>query len=303
MTTGRAADEADFQRRYDASVGGTPLPGTAIEVVREPAGRGRYRHVLFDFDGTLSLIREGWPNVMIGMMVEFLSETGTAESPDELTALVRDYVARLTGKQTIYQMIRLADEVRARGGSPREPLEYKRIYLDRLMQVIHGRREALRSGTASPRDWLVPCALELLEGLRARGLTLYLASGTDEPYVREEAELLGLTPYFGRHVYGALDDYRGTSKAMVIHRLLRENAVHGSLLLGFGDAYVEIDNVKAVGGGAVGVATDEAGRSGRCDDWKRDRLLAVGADLIIADFREHDALLGYLLSASTGARR
>ena len=68
------------------------------------------------------------------------------------------------------------------------------------------------------------------------------------------------------------DDYRAFSKAQVIERILRENAVEGASLLGFGDGYVEIQNVKAVGGLAVAVASDEAGRSGRADPWKRDRL-------------------------------
>ncbi len=68
----------------------------------------------------------------------------------------------------------------------------------------------------------------------------------------------------------------------------------GSALLGFGDGYVEIANVKAAGGVAVAVASDEAGRSGRADPWKRDRLIGVGADLVIPDYRDGEALLGYL---------
>jgi hypothetical protein len=57
---------------------------------------------------------------------------------------------------------------------------------------------------------------------------------------------------------------------------------------------VEIDNVKGVGGTAVAVASDEAGGSGRPDDWKLDRLIGVGADVVIPDFREIDALCEYL---------
>ena len=49
-----------------------------IEILRPDLPRGRFRSVLFDFDGTLSLIREGWPQVMIPMMVEVLRGTGTA---------------------------------------------------------------------------------------------------------------------------------------------------------------------------------------------------------------------------------
>src|SRR5437870_7805800 len=93
-----------------------------IEIIHPDIPRGRFRSVLFDFDGTLSLIREGWPQVMIPMMVEVLQQTGTAETADELSDKVCEFVMRLNGKQTIYQMIQLADEVRARGGQALEPL-------------------------------------------------------------------------------------------------------------------------------------------------------------------------------------
>src|SRR5436309_3278867 len=104
------------------------LPGGEIEVLRPDLKRGRFRAALFDFDGTLSLIREGWPQVMIPLMVEVLRGTGTAETDTELTASVEEFVMRLNGRQTIYQMMQRADEVRKRGGTPREPLEYKHEY-------------------------------------------------------------------------------------------------------------------------------------------------------------------------------
>src|SRR5204863_2339804 len=106
---------------------------TDVEILRPDLPRGRFRFVLFDFDGTLSLIREGWPQVMIPMMVAVLRETGTAESDQELASAVEEFVMRLNGRQTIYQMIQLADEVRRRGGRPLEPLAYKHRYHDLLM--------------------------------------------------------------------------------------------------------------------------------------------------------------------------
>ncbi|MDZ7616093.1 MAG: HAD family hydrolase, partial [Patescibacteria group bacterium] len=164
-----------------------------------------------------------------------------------------------------------------------------------LMDRIAGRRDALRSGAMPPQDMLVPGSLELLSALRDRGLTLYLASGTDEAYVLEEVALLGLQPFFGPRIYGACDNYKAFSKAMVIDRILRENNVPGNRLLGFGDGYVEIQNVKQAGGVAVAVASDEAARSGKPDPWKRDRLIGVGADLVIPDYRDWKPLLDYLL--------
>ncbi|HPP54740.1 MAG TPA: hypothetical protein PK777_17430, partial [Thermoguttaceae bacterium] len=92
----------------------------------------------------------------------------------------------------------------------------------------------------------------------------------------------------------ALDNYTAFSKAQVIERILQENQVPGSRLLGFGDGYVEIANVKSVGGTAVAVASDEAGRSGKPDPWKRQRLIGAGADLVIPDYRDWRPLLDYL---------
>jgi phosphoglycolate phosphatase-like HAD superfamily hydrolase len=268
-----------------------------MEVINPGLARGRFRSVLFDFDGTLSLIREGWPGVMIPMMVGFLRETGTAETDAELTAAVEDFVMRLNGRQTIYQMIQLAEEVRRRGGTPLDPLAYKHRYHDLLMERIEGRLAALASGGASAEEWTVPGSHALLESLRRRGMALYLASGTDLKYVRHEAQLLGVAEYFGEHIYGALDDYRNFSKQMIIEKILRDNDLHGAELLGFGDGFVEIEGVKKVGGVAVAVASDEVARQG-VNAWKRNRLVQAGADLVIPEYRRHERLLNYLFDGA-----
>jgi phosphoglycolate phosphatase len=266
-----------------------------IELRQPLAPRPAISHVVFDFDGTLSLIRQGWPEVMIPMFVEMLPRL-PGESDEAARQLVTDDIMRLNGKQTIYQMIQLAERIQERGGQPREPLWYKHEYLSRLDERIRTRLDALRSGAAKPDDYLVHGSRALLESLRQRGFTLYLASGTDEPFVLEESKLLDLTRYFGRHIYGAKDDYKTFSKKMVIERILRENKIPGDRLLSFGDGYVEIENTKEVGGFAVAVASDEAHNgSGRVDEWKRQRLLGVGADVVIPDYRDADTLLDIIL--------
>jgi phosphoglycolate phosphatase len=265
---------------------------TEIEIMRS-IPRGRFRVVLFDFDGTLSLIREGWPQVMIPMMVEVLRATGTSEDAATLTAHVEEFVMRLTGRQTIYQMIQLADEVKQRGGTPLEPLAYKHEYHARLMNRIQGRLDALASGHATPDEWTVPGSDNFLARLQARGLKLYLASGTDVAFVRHEVELLGLTKYFGAHIYGALDEYRNFSKRMVIDSIVKDNDLRGDELLGFGDGYVEIEELKRIGGVAIAVASDEAKRQG-IHAGKRDRLVRAGADMVIADYRQAEAVMGLL---------
>ena len=260
--------------------------------------RPQISHVLFDFDGTLSLIREGWPEVMVPMFVEMCPPV-PGESEAERRQLLYDDIMRLNGKQTIYQMIQLAERIRERGGTPQDPLWYKKEYLRRLDERISSRIDSIRNGKTSREQFLVHGSIALLDDLKRRGLRLYLASGTDEEFVKREAELLGLAQYFGEHIYGALDNYKSFSKKMVIERILRENSIPGERLLSFGDGYVEIQNTKEVGGLAVAVASDEANNgSGNFDEWKRGRLLGVGADVVIPDYRDAALLLKMICNES-----
>ena len=132
---------------------------------------------------------------------------------------------------------------------------------------------------------MVPGSRAMLEALRRRGVRCYLASGTDEPYVLDEAAALGVTPYFAG-IYGAQDDYKRFSKKLLIDRIIAEHGLSGPEFVAFGDGFVEIEDTVRVGGIAVGVATNEAERAG-IDEWKRNRLIEAGADMIVPDFREH----------------
>ncbi|HVX67532.1 MAG TPA: HAD family hydrolase [Bryobacteraceae bacterium] len=264
-----------------------------IELLRPGTSAREARVVLFDFDGTISLIRSGWVDIMVPMMVELLLDLKTGESEESLRALVEDFVGRLTGKQTMYQMVELANQIELRGGSPLDPLVYKKMYLERLHAKIAYRLEELRNKQVSPEKYLVPGARALLESLQERGLKLYLASGTDQQYMRAEADLLDVSKYFDGRVYGALDDYKSFSKRILIQRLIKQAGFSGPSFLGFGDGYVEIENIKEVGGVAVGVATAEP-ECDRVDEWKRERLAGVGADFIIPNFLCREELLSTL---------
>ena len=269
------------------------LDGTTIEIHRE-IQTGNIRHVVFDFDGTISLIRDGWQNVMVPMMVEFLqTETDTTETQEQLEAIVVEFVDRLTGKQTIYQMIQLSGEVEKRGGKPKDPLAYKDEYNKRLLPIVDQRVSDLAAGNLSAELLRVPMALEFLQSLHELGVKCYLASGTDVEFVKNEAELLGVAKYFNGGIFGALREYKKFSKAMVIQKILTDFKLSGSELLIVGDGYVEIENAKAVGAIAVGVASVEDNVYNMNAD-KRERLIRVGADIIIPDFQEGEQLLTYL---------
>ncbi|MBM3276828.1 MAG: HAD family hydrolase [Candidatus Handelsmanbacteria bacterium] len=267
--------------------------GRAIEVHHPEIQRGCIHHAVFDFDGTLSLMRAGWQEVMITHAVEQLSRTPAAPPPEGWRHFAREYITRLTGEQTIYQMLHLEEQVRRLGGMPRPAAQYKWEFLRRLAERIRDRLEALRQRREPPDPYLVPGSIALLENLARRGVTCYLASGTDHPFVVEEAGLLGVAPYFGGRIYGAQEDYKSSTKKLLIARIIAENQLQGPELVAFGDGYVEIANTKEVAGLAVGAATCEEGGA-EWDEWKKGRLLNVGADLLVPNWREADLLLAYL---------
>jgi hypothetical protein len=105
--------------------------------------------------------------------------------------------------------------------------------------------------------------------------------------------LLQVNRYFAGGIYGAVEDYKHFSKEILIQKMIASLECRGEELVGFGDGYVEIKNVKDVGGIAVGVATAEP----ECqvvDEWKRKRLVSVGADFIVPNFLDLAQLLRYL---------
>ena len=63
----------------------------------------------------------------------------------------------------------------------------------------------------------------------------------------------------------------------------------------FGDGFVEIEEVRKAGGVAVAVASDEVRREG-VNAWKRDRLVSAGADVVVPEYRQGEALLRWLFN-------
>jgi phosphoglycolate phosphatase-like HAD superfamily hydrolase len=264
-----------------------------LETVNPGTSARGARVAVFDFDGTISLVRAGWMDIMVPMMIDVLSALGTGESGEELRAVVEPFIWRQTGKDTLYQMIALAEQVSLRGGTPLDPRVYKEEFLNRLF-VISGRRiEELRHGRGAPDQYLVPGTRGMLEDLRARDLTLYLASGTDDAHLKEEADLLDVTRYFDGGVFGALPDPGAFSKRLLMERIVGLGGMRPEYLIGFGDGPVEIVELKRVGGVAVGLATDEP-VCRETSAWKRRNLIEVGADYIMPNYLCRASLLAVL---------
>jgi phosphoglycolate phosphatase-like HAD superfamily hydrolase len=274
------------------------IAGTEIEHIGDVPQDLSIEHCIFDHDGTLSTLREGWEKVMEPMMVRsILGPVYDTASPAlfaEITGKVRRLIDRTTGIQTLMQMLGLVDLVRAAGFVPESEIldehGYKKIFNDDLMKLIHTRVAKLACGELVSTDFQIKNAGVLLKEMHTRGIKLYLASGTDQADVVAEATAMGYADLFEGRIFGSIGDIKADAKKMVLERIVRENHLAGHQFATFGDGPVEMRETQKVGGLCIGVASDELRRFG----WnmaKRTRLIRAGASLLVPDFSQLPALL------------
>ena len=275
--------------------------GTEIELCREPSTLGRIRHAVFDHDGTISTLRQGWEQIMAPVMIKAIlgDEYETADETlyHKARNRVLDYINDSTGVQTIVQMEALVEMVGEFGVVPADRIldkfGYKQIYNDALMELVNKRIGKFKRGELDINDYTIKGAVELLMALKQRGVKLYLASGTDRQDVVAESEALGYAELFDGGIYGSVGDIARYSKKMVIEKIMTENHLQGPELAVFGDGPVEIRECRKRDGISVGVASDEIRRHG-LDVEKRTRLIKAGAHILTPDFSESKSLLQLL---------
>jgi rfaE bifunctional protein kinase chain/domain len=299
-----AAEHADYV--YNTDLAENPaqarhLPGGEIELVDILPMDPRPTHVIFDHDGTLSTLRQGWEEVMEPMMVRAMLgpryEDVDGAVYQRVRSTAQDFIDRTTGVQTLVQMQGLAEWVRRLGFVPEDEVldehAYKEIYNTHLLALVRGRLAKLSAGHLQREDFHVKNALPLLERLRQQGVMLYLASGTDRDDVVDEARALGFEEFFGDRIYGSVGDVTVEAKRLVLDRIIKENQIDGSSLVCFGDGPVEMRETRKRRGIAVGVCSDEKRRYG-FNPAKRARLIRGGAAVLIPDFSDLESIFGLL---------
>jgi bifunctional ADP-heptose synthase (sugar kinase/adenylyltransferase)/phosphoglycolate phosphatase-like HAD superfamily hydrolase len=273
-----------------------------IEIVNEPTGGRRIAHAIFDNDGTISTLRQGWEEVMEPVMIRSILGERWQEFDQavyqKIRNRVRGYIDKTTGIQTLVQMVGLVEMVREFGYVPAEEIldehGYKKVYNRQLLERVDKRIEKIRTGDLDPSDFTIKGALDFLQELRGRGVRLYLVSGTDQEDVVREAEILGYAKLFEGRIYGALGDIKHEPKKKVIESILADISLRkGEQLVTFGDGPVEMRESRKRNGLSVGVASDEVRRYG-LNMGKRSRLIQAGADLLIPDFSQTEKLLELL---------
>jgi phosphoglycolate phosphatase-like HAD superfamily hydrolase len=280
----------------------TYLPDSEIEIINEWKGSQNIKYAIFDHDGTISTLREGWEGIMAPMMIkavlgEKYKDAGM-EIYTKVEERVNEFIDKTTGIQTLVQMKGLVDIVREFGYVPEaeilDEFGYKKIYNDQLLEMVRARERKYSIGELSLDDLTVKNAVSFLKKLKKAGIHLYLVSGTDEEDVKEEARTLGYDNLFEGRIFGAVGDVTIEAKRIVLNRILDTIGNDASTqIITFGDGPVEIRETRKRGGLTVGLATNELRRYG-LNPSKRTRLVKAGADIVIPDFSQYSKLLALL---------
>ena len=272
--------------------------GSRIEIVTAPPRGHNYTHFIFDHDGTISTLRQGWDEDMEPMMMDAIvgdrREVIPKLSMERIEKRVRQLIEETTGVQTLVQMQYLSELVREYGYVAEEDIldaaGYKRIFNAALMRRVEDRLARIREGRLTADQFILKKAVDFLQALHSRGAHLYLASGTDQEDVERDAAVLGYAAVFAGRIYGAVGDIRHEPKLKALEAIMRqiEEDGQGEMVM-FGDGPVEIRETRNRGGYTVGVASDEVSRRD-LNLVKRSRLIQAGADLIVPDFSDADRL-------------
>ena len=279
------------------------IEASEIELCADPKETefGRIRHAVFDHDGTVSVLRQGWERVMEPVMVKAILgdryETAGEAVYRNVLERVREYIEQSTGIQTLIQMETLVQLVREYGMVPEgqilDKLGYKAIFNRALMQEVEKRIRKLEAGELNVEDCTIKGSVDFLRALREKGVALYLTSGTDHDDAVREAKILGYADLFDGGIFGASDDIRQNSKKQVLETIIRKHRLAGPELAVFGDGPVEMRECGKVNGIAVGIASDEIRRHG-LDHRKRTRLIQAGAQIVVPDFSQKEKLIALL---------
>lgn len=265
----------------------------SLEILKPiPRDYTQVKVAVFDFDGTISTLRQGWEEVMEEFMVEMIFGKAPVK-PSDLKK-IQDYIDESTGIQTIFQMRWLVETVKFYGKNPKvlSEWEYKDAYNHRLLKRVKSRVENLETKKLNPQDFHIKGIVDFLEGLNERHIHMYAVSGTDHEDVVREAEALGVKPYF-KKVVGAPHRKANCSKEAILKELIQEQGFHGSQILVIGDGKVEIGLGSSLGTLTLGVASDEVQREG-INSIKRERLIKAGCHAIVGDYKDQASILKWL---------
>ena len=247
-----------------------------IEILARPTHQPSV--VAIDFDGTMSLSRIGWQEVMHAVMRQALAPWHP--KPHLMDEEITSYIARSTGQPSIIQMAWVDEHVMLYGGVRHGAQHYLDQFSAAMSAQIDARIASIHDD-ASADACMVPGAREFLRMLHAHDVPIALVSGTERHHLIRESQALRIHDYFTAGIYGPGVHAPTFTKHDAMQHLVDQYQAPAGTLVSVGDGPVEIQAGKALLGYSIGVASHE--RSGGLDPAKRTILVQAGADAIVAN--------------------
>jgi len=181
------ASELSENKRY-----ANYFPDTDIEIVNKWENELHIKHAIFDHDGTISTLREGWELIMAPMMIKAILGDKYKNADEVLYQKIKvrvdEFIDKTTGIQTLVQMKGLIDLIREFGCVAEDQIldefGYKQIYNEELLIMVKQREKKLSRNELTLEDFTLKNAVPFLQKLYDSGIKLYLASGTDDEDVK-----------------------------------------------------------------------------------------------------------------------
>jgi len=209
---------ANSRFKYNVSTARSKLNSKkSIEIIEMPVNhiklpvnhfklKKQFDFALLDHDGTISLLRRGWQEIMLKSIVKDVLEENhiweecSQKRKNDIIQQIEQIIMRTTGIQTLKQMCYFAELVQSTGvNDPKylDPYFLKKIFLSRLDKEINKRLVRIRKNKNEKNKYILPGAESLLSYMNEQNISIFLTSGTDVDNVKKEANLLGYADYFG----------------------------------------------------------------------------------------------------------
>lgn len=237
------------------------IKDTYITNEKHPGKNIVYKHAIFDFDTSISVLGKERKNVMMSYFIEILLNTPKGmclENSSALCAEIRELINSQPERNVINYCAWLNEKVISYGGLAENPRAYKQEYLRRLKICLDDSYKNISSNRSAIDKMLLPGVKEYLYTLKSIGVKLYCISSRKTPELRYVVELLELSELFGKNIFGVEyeHDFINT-KGFVIDKIIRDNSMSSSGFMMISNNSDDIDLCKEHGGYVFSVINDK----------------------------------------------
>ena len=246
---------------------------------------------ILDYDGTLSRLRQGWPEYMREFFFRtafpkgFYSTTAS-ELEVACSEKLNHFIKNAAGTHYETQIDILFDALK----ELQRPFSYEKTtndYLQFNKQWVEDRLLQHRENKTLDQLLLVD-AEQMLITLKEQGYDLFLLSGTGSKELKYECQFLGITHYF-QEIIGYTQDAPDPFKPKVIANILRQGNYNAPSSLVIGDGLTELKAGRENNCQCIAIAIDEELGFGidplKAECQQAHDFYSIVTDL--ADFSEH----------------